>query len=111
MNMSRVSALLVALLFSAGAFAQSDTTGPNMHRTPDGVTPTPDATSPPAGEPAGKHMRHKDGKKDGKMHKQKRTDGQNERGTNRGSDSTAPNMQRTPDGVTPTPDGTSVPTR
>ena len=104
--MKQGSAILLAstLLFSAGAWAQSDSTAPNMQRTPDGVTPTPDSTSS-ASDAGGsrKHDRAMD-RKSQQKHK-----GTYHPSSGGSADHVAPNMQRTPDGVTPTPDGTSVP--
>ncbi|HWU97751.1 MAG TPA: hypothetical protein VN114_04490 [Oxalicibacterium sp.] len=66
MKPSRAIILSSALLFSVGAFAQSTHSdpGPNMQKTPDGVTPTPDATSTPTPSKSRseKHMDRQDKK-------------------------------------------------
>jgi len=98
-------AVAAALLFSTAAFAQQpagDSAAPNMSTTPDGVTPTPDASVPSGpSDTTTKHKKH--AKK--KHHRSSRSM------KNSGSDtnsSQSPVMQTTPDGVTPTPDASTT---
>lgn len=98
-NSTRALTLVSALLFSMGAVAQTGSTAPNMRTTPDGKTPTPDATAPASSGSSSDKMTHK-------KHSKKM-----DRKSSGTSDSSAPNMQTTPDGVTKTPDATSPATR
>jgi len=104
-------ALFSALLLSAGAYAQnmnSDNTAPNMQKTPDGVTDTPDAAGVPPTKSSGNssttHSKHSK-KKTHRKHHAASSSGSSYGTTNGGtSEDQAPNMRKTPDGVTDTPD-------
>lgn len=101
MKSTSAVALASVLLFSTGAFAQTSTnssSGPNMQTTRDGVTPTPDA-SPTTHPDSSMQNKRQDKKSQHKRSSDKRTGGST-------SGTTAPNMNTTPDGVTPTPDAT-----
>jgi hypothetical protein len=107
MKKTSAFAVAAALMFSTAAFAQqsaADPSAPNMKTTADGVTPTPDSTTPSTKSNSSMHKKH--AKK--KHHKSSSA------GSNSSSDAStgqAPNMQTTPDGVTRTPDATVPPTR
>ena len=97
-------AMASVLLFSTAAFAQSVNSGtaPNTATTPDGVTPTPDATNARPKSDSMKSGTHQ------KKHKKSHSSRSSQSGDSGMSNSKpqGSTMQTTPDGVTPTPDAT-----
>jgi hypothetical protein len=102
-------ALACTVLFCSTGFAQSvnNSSAPNTATTADGVTPTPDATNTRPQSNMSGTMKHRSKHK--KTHHMTSSGSSSTMNSDTGTGSTSgqgSTMQRTPDGVTPTPDAT-----